>query len=84
MDQQTASIAKYLTCEKCVEVSHEVKSRNLSPGKFRAVQVCEMYGHDGLLMDDENKVARVLAGMRVMPIWAGTDEIMLELISRTI
>ena len=24
MDQQTASIAKYLTCEKCVEVSHQV------------------------------------------------------------
>jgi len=69
MDQQTASIAKYLTCEKCVEVSH---------------QVCEMYGLDGLLMDDEQKVARVLAAMRVMPIWAGTDEIMLELISRTI
>lgn len=43
-----------------------------------------MYGLDGLLMDDEQKVARVLAAMRVMPIWAGTDEIMLELISRTI
>ena len=26
MDQQTASIAKYLTCEKVVEVGHEVKS----------------------------------------------------------
>lgn len=43
-----------------------------------------MFGHDGLLMDDQTKVARVLASMRVMPIWAGTDEIMLELVSRTI
>jgi len=69
MDQQTASIAKYMTCEKLMEVNHVA---------------CEMYGHDGLLLDDVQRVAVALSNNRVMPIWAGTSEIMLELISRTI
>ena len=43
-----------------------------------------MYGHDGLLLDDIQRVAVALSNNRVMPIWAGTSEIMLELISRTI
>ena len=43
-----------------------------------------MYGLDGLLLDDTNKMGHVLCSNRVMPIWAGTSEIMLELISRTL
>ena len=43
-----------------------------------------MYELDGLVHDDEYKIGSVLCSQRVMPIWAGTSEIMLELISRTI
>ena len=30
MDQQTASIAKYMTCEKLMEVNHVVSFRNFN------------------------------------------------------
>ena len=90
MDQQTASMAKYITCEKLMEVNHVVSFPVFHDRKpvdwltSNDLKACEMYGHDGLLLDDIQRVAVALSNNRVMPIWAGTSEIMLELISRTI
>ena len=88
MDQQTASMAKYITCEKLMEVNHVVSFQVFHVTHLKLtsndLKACEMYGHDGLLLDDVQRVAVALSNNRVMPIWAGTSEIMLELISRTI
>ena len=83
MDQQTASIAKYLTCEKLCEVGSNV-SWSWSCTVLLRIKAAEMYGLDGLVHDDDQKIGSVICANRVMPIWAGTSEIMLELVSRTI
>ncbi|CAG5111347.1 Oidioi.mRNA.OKI2018_I69.chr2.g5664.t1.cds [Oikopleura dioica] len=67
LDQQSVSMLKYYTSEKCIE---------------NITKLQQLWGGYGYML--EYPIAQMFSGVRVESIYAGTTEIMKELVARTL